>query len=450
MTTDRPLWKVFLAFLWPMMVANILQALSGTLNAVFLGQMIGVDALAAASAFFPVSFFLIAFVIGMGAGASVLVGQAWGAGKPEQVRAIAGTATSVTVLGGLVVAILGGAFADELMRALGTPADILLESTRYARFMLLGMPLLFVFFLFTSILRGVGDTVTPLKALAVSTICAFAATPALIHGWLGLPRLGVASAAVATAVAMSVSLGWLAFLLRRRRHVLAPDRGFLRHLRIDRRIARAVLKIGLPTAVQMIVMSLAELVLLGMVNRFGSEATAAYGAVNQVLSYLQFPALSIAITASILGAQAIGAGRADQLGAITRTGLWLNLVLTGSLVVVAYASSQALLGAFITDPAVVELAQRLVQIVMWSTVLFGMASVLSGVMRASGTVLMPMAIAITVIATIEVPSAWFLSDRFGVDGIWFAYPIAFTSMFLLQAAYYRAAWRRKAIVRFAI
>ena len=450
MTTDRPLWKVFLAFLWPMMAANILQALSGTLNAVFLGQMIGVDALAAASAFFPVSFFLIAFVIGMGAGASVLVGQAWGAGKPEQVRAIAGTATSVTVLGGLAVAILGGAFADELMQALGTPADILLESTRYARFMLLGMPLLFVFFLFTSILRGVGDTVTPLKALAVSTICAFAATPALIHGWLGLPKLGVASAAVATAVAMSVSLGWLAFLLRRRRHVLAPDRGFLRHLRIDRRIAKAVLKIGLPTAVQMIVMSLAELVLLGMVNRFGSEATAAYGAVNQVLSYLQFPALSIAITASILGAQAIGAGRADQLGAITRTGLWLNLVLTGSLVVVAYVSSRALLGAFITDPAVVELAQRLVQIVMWSTVLFGMASVLSGVMRASGTVLVPMSIAITVIATIEVPAAWLLSDRFGVDGIWFAYPIAFTSMFLLQAAYYRAAWRRKAIVRFAI
>ena len=117
MNTQKPVWKVFLLFLGPMMLANILQSLSGTLNNIFLGQMIGVGALAAASAFFPVMLFLISFVMGLGSGASVLIGQAWGAKKPERVQAVAGTTLSVGIIGGLIVAIFGGSFAAALLRA---------------------------------------------------------------------------------------------------------------------------------------------------------------------------------------------------------------------------------------------------------------------------------------------------------------------------------------------
>ncbi|MCB1974538.1 MAG: MATE family efflux transporter, partial [Burkholderiaceae bacterium] len=104
----RPLWRVFAAFLAPMLASNILQSLSGTLNNIYLGQMLGVKALAAVSGFFPVMFFFIAFMIGLGAGASVLIGQAWGAGKVERVRAVAGTTLAVGLAFGLVVAVLGG------------------------------------------------------------------------------------------------------------------------------------------------------------------------------------------------------------------------------------------------------------------------------------------------------------------------------------------------------
>jgi len=127
-------------------------------------------------------------------------------------------------------------------------------------------------------------------------------------------------------------------------------------------------------ALGMIVMSLAELVLLGVVNGFGSNATAVYGAVNQVLSYTQFPALSISITVSIFGTQAIGAGHTARLGAIVRTGLLMNLVLTGTLVALAYLFARPIMGLFITDPAVLNLAPRLLHIVLWSSVPFGMAT----------------------------------------------------------------------------
>ena len=84
---------------------------------------------------------------------------------------------------------------------------------------------------------------------------------------------------------------------------------------------------------------------------------------------------------------------------------------------------------------------------LWSTVIFGMQSVLSGVMRASGSVLVPTAISIACIALVEVPVAWFMSQRIGINGIWVAYPVTFVAMLSLQTAYYRLVWRKKAVVR---
>jgi putative MATE family efflux protein len=430
-----------------MMLSNILQALFGTINNVYLGQMIGVDALAAVSVFFPVMFFFVAFVMGLSSGATVLIGQAWGAGEPGKVRAVAGATLTVALLCATTIAVFGGVFSRPLLIALATPPDILEEASAYARIMMITMPLTFVFILLTAMLRGVGDTMTPLLALTISTTVGLAVTPALIRGWLGLPRLGVASAAWASAASSLLTLLWLAANLRRRHHPLAFDAAFLRSMRLDGALLGKVMRLGIPAAVGMVVMSLAELVLLGLVNGFGSGATAAYGAVNQVMSYVQFPAISIAISVSIFGAQAIGRGNADRLGSIVRTGLVMNLVLTGGLVALAYLFSRAIMSFFIIDAAVLDLAQGLLHIVLWSSVLFGMANVFSGMMRASGTVLMPLLISIFAIAVIEVPAAVILSRAIGIEGVWAAYPMTFAAMFILQMSYYMLVWRKRAIRR---
>ena len=293
--TEPPLWKTFLTFLAPMLLSNILQSLSGTLNNIYVGQMLGVRALAAVSSFFPVMFFFIAFVIGLGAGASVLIGQAWGARNAEKARAVAGTTLTVGALMGLVVALFGGLFTTPMLAMLGTPPDVLADSTRYARIMLIAMPGLFVYLLSTAMLRGVGDTVTPLLTLMISTSVGLLVTPALIRGWFGLPQLGVASGAWAPTVAFIVAMLFLGWRLRHRKSPLAPDAALWRHLRVDLGLLKSVLKIGVPTGVQTITVALAEIALLSLVNRHGSDATAAYGAVNQVVAYVQFPAISIAI-----------------------------------------------------------------------------------------------------------------------------------------------------------
>ena len=442
-----PLWRTYLVFLLPMMAANILQALSGTLNNVYLGQMIGVHALAAVSVMFPIVFFFISFIVGLGAGSSVLIGQAWGAKEPEKVKIVAGTTLTVTLAGGLLVGVSGWFLAGSVLEALNTPADILTEATAYARVMMIALPSLLVFLLLTAMMRGVSDTITPFFALMLSTVIGLALTPALIRGWFGLPQLGTTSAAVAGLVAYTSALAWLVFYMRRRKHPLAVDAVMLRHMKVDGPILRKVLMIGLPAALQMIVVSLAEMVLLGLVNSFGSDATAAYGAVNQVLGYAQFPALSIAITGSILAAQAIGAGNIERVAAVTRTGMLFNVVLTGGLIALAYLFSRSIVGMFITRPEVVDLAQALLHLVLWSVILYGMASLLSAVMRASGTVVVPTLLAVAAIVLVEVPVAYGLSHRIGVNGVWYGYPAAFGAMLLLQAAYYHVVWRKKTIVR---
>lgn len=469
------LWRSYLAFLVPMIISNMLQALSGTVNNIYLGQMLGVGAMASVSAFFPVFFFLIAFMIGLGSGAAVLIGQAWGANEHERVRAIAGTTLMVGLLAGTIVAVFGGAFTEPMLRLLGTPADILPGSTAYARVMLIAAPAIFVFLLITSMLRGVGDTKTPLYILLISTALSMVLTPALIRGWIGLPQLGVTSGAYAAGASILIAMSWAVWYLRRAtnpvhnstktarnqgqnhavflihqphdKHPLAPDASFLKHLRINKVILGTVLKIGLPTGLSMITISLAEIAVLFLVNRYGSQATAAYGAVNQIVNYVQFPAISIAIAASILGAQAIGAGRGHTLGKIAKTGIMLNLVLTGSLVVIGLIFSRNIIGLFITEPSVVDMAKTLLDIMLWSSVIMGMSMVLSGLMRASGQVVMPTAITMFCILCIEIPTAWTLSNIYGINGIWAAYPITFLAMLALQTTYYRLVWRKKPIKR---
>jgi len=445
--SQRPLWQIYLIFLAPMVLSNFLQSFSGTLNGIYVGQLLGTQALAAVAGMFPIVFFFIALVIGLGAGASVLIGQAWGARETALVKQITGATLTLGAAIGLIAAVLGSLLARPALQALGTPVDVLEEAVGYARVMMLIMPLLLGFILFTQILRGVSDTVSPLLALMVSTAVGLLLTPALILGWAGLPTLGIQSAAYAGLVGNVLAMLFLVLRLRHKNHVMAPDRELWAALRLNREILGKVLRIGLPTGVQMVVLSLSELGSLALLNSHGSQATQAYGAVTQIVNYVQFPALSIAITASILGAQAIGAGRIERIGPILRTGLLINLCLTGALVVLGYVLSHWLLGLFITDVEARVRAEHLLHIMLWSVLVFGFQAVIGGIMRASGVVLVPMGITIFCVLCIELPAAYVLDAHYGLQGVWMAFPVTYVAMLVLQTAYYRLVWRHKQIQR---
>ncbi len=439
------LWKTFFVFLVPLIATNILQNLSGTINTIFVGQMMGVEAIAAVAVFFPILFFLLAFVIGISAGTTVLVGQAWGAQNIEKVRSVIGSTLFMTLIGGTIIAILGFVFAPNILNLLGIDPKVMHLSLPYVRWMLAGSPLLFVYIVYTSILRGVGDSVTPLIALGLTSVIGLIVTPILLKGYFGFPALGIIAPAIATILGYAAVLIFLAFYLHHKNHPLKLDARLLQHVRHDASLSKIILKLGIPTGIQMVTTSLAGLVIIGLVNRYGAHATAAYGAVNQVLNYIQFPAMSISIAASIFAAQAIGAGKPDLLAKVTRTALSMNILFTGSLIALAYLFSKYLMALFITDHGVIELGQQLLFIVLWSILFFGASAIFAAIMRASGTVTVPMLINILTILLIEIPCAYWFSTLWGLTGIWMAYALAFVSLCVFQALYYQFIWKKSKI-----
>lgn len=448
-TENKPIWRSMSMFLIPLLLSNVLQSLGQLFGMVVVGRWLGINDLAAISAFFPLFFLLISFVIGIGSGSSILIGQAFGARNEERLKAIVGTTLTFTFVLGAVLAVLGSMFALDIMRLVGTPENIIDISVHYARILFISMPVLFLYFAYTTFMRGAGDSKTPFYFLIVSTGLNMALLPILIFGWFGLPKLGVYGAAYASIISTVVTFIILLVYLRKTKHPLQFDATVRKYLRMDGELLKLLLRLGIPASINMILVSLSEIAVIAFVNRFGSDATAAYGVVNQVASYVQMPAVSLGITVSIFAAQSIGANQFDRLQKVIRAGLVMNYVIGGILISFIYLFSKQILALFLTSQNTIDIAHSLIMITLWSYLIFGHAQVIGATMRASGTVLWPTIFAVIAIWLVEVPVAYFLSyhTSLGIKGIWIGYPAAFIVSLLLQYGYYRLSWKKKRITR---
>jgi putative MATE family efflux protein len=440
---ESALWRAMLLFLMPQTLGVALQLISNTVTIAYLGRLIGASALAAASTFFPIFFLLTSFLLGLFSGGVVLVGQAHGAGDVVRVRAVMGTTLCIGGALGIAVAAAGYITTPEILALIGTPPDILATATGYSQATFLALPGLVVIFAYLVLLRGTGDAVTPLWAMLLWIALGLIFTPALIKGWFGLPTLGVRSAPYGNLLACAVTLLILLVWLKRHGHPMAPDRAFLTELRVDPGIAIRLLRIGVPAGLQVALIALSEVVVVSLVNAFGSDATAAYGIFNQVISYVQAPAQAAAVAASVFGAQAIGAGQADRLNVVTRIAVLLAIIAGAIAIGAVYLFSGGLLALFTGDAGPQSIAHHALALTLWSYILVGIAGVLAGVMRSSGDVLVPTGVSIAAIWAIQLPTAYWASRRIGIDGVWIGYPVAFVAMLAAQAVYYLLFWHRR-------
>ncbi|MED3123074.1 MATE family efflux transporter [Bacillus wiedmannii] len=446
---SKPIWKSMSMFLVPLLLSNVLQSVGQLFGMVVVGRWLGVNDLAAISAFFPLFFLLVSFVIGIGSGSSILIGQAFGAKNEDRLKAIVGTTLTFTFIIGVVLAIVGSIFAMDIMRLMGTPENIIEISVHYARILFISMPVLFLYFAYTTFMRGTGDSKTPFYFLIVSTALNMILLPILIFGWLGAPKLDVYGAAYASVISTVITFIVMLVYLKKKNHPLQLDSTVRKYLRMDRELLKLLLRLGIPASINMILVSLSEIAVIAFVNRYGSDATAAYGVVNQVASYVQMPAVSLGITVSIFAAQSIGANQFDRLQKVVKAGIIMNYVIGGVLISLIYLFSRDILSLFLTSQTTIEIAHSLVMITLWSYLIFGHAQIISATMRASGTVLWPTVIGVVSIWLVEVPVAYYLSyhTSLGIEGIWIGYPAAFIVSLILQYAYYKLSWQKKRITR---
>jgi putative MATE family efflux protein len=440
---EGPIARTLFLFSLPILGSSILQSLNASINAIWVGRLIGPDALAATSNANNIMFFLISAGFGFGMAATILVGQGLGARDLPQVKRTVGTALVFFAVVSLVVGVGGFLGTGGMLDLLGTPPEVMGMAAAYLRVIFLSIPALYFYAFVTMALRGAGDSRTPFIFLAFSAALDVGLNPLLILGIGPFPALGIAGSATATLISQWIGLIALVGWLYRSKNPLRLTRAEFGYLRIDGEIMRALIAKGLPMGLQMVVMSSSMLAMTSLVNRYGALTVAAYGACFQLWSYIQMPAMAVGQAVSSMAAQNVGAGRWDRVARAAAIGVLYNVVLTGSLVLIVTAIDRGAFALFLGDSPAVETARHIHFLASWSFIVFGVAFVLSSVVRATGAVIPPLIFMFVAMWLVRIPFAWVLSPSWGADAIWWSFPLGSTASMLLLLAYYRfGGWKK--------
>lgn len=442
--TQGPIVSTLLVFSLPILAGNVLQSLNGSVNAMWVGKYLGEAALTATANANNIMFLLIGLIFGVGMAATILVAQSMGAKNLAQARTVIGSSATFFGVVSLVIAIIGYPLSRYILQWMGTPALALPLAESYLRVIFLAMPLLYLFAFISAILRGAGDTRTPFIFLLVVVVLDVILNPVLIFGLGPLPRMGITGAATATLVANAISFVAMLLWLYWRKHPLWIGRHEL-HLFIPQgRIVQALVIKGLPMGAQMVMISLAMLMVMTMVNSYGVETSSAYGAALQLWTYVQMPAMAIGAACSTMAAQNVGAGHWRRVDGTARAGVVGNVLMTGALAALIVGLDRHVLGLFLpAGSEALASARHLNHIAVGSFLFFGVTFVLSGVVRSTGAVMPPLIILGIALWGVRVPVAKLLQPWLGVDAIWWSFPVSSVCAMLMSLAYYRwGRWRQ--------
>ncbi len=441
-----PINRTLLLFALPTLGSSILQSANGSINAVWVGRLLGEGALAATTNGNLVMFLLTAFVFGFGMASTILIGQSIGKGDIHAAREVVGTAIGAFIPAAVVISVLGWIIAPDLLALLGTPPEIQHMARDFLRITFVAMPAILMQTMLMMALRGSGDSLTPLIFMALAAALDVVLNPLLIRGIGPIPPFGISGAALATAVANYISLSAMIWFIYARDLPMRLRGTELRMLIPSRHILGLMVTKGLPMGIQMIVISSSMLAMMNLVNQEGVATSAAFGATQQLWTYVQMPAMALGAAVSAMAAQNIGAGRWDRVSQITRAGIIFNLILTGALVVVFYFADAAAMAIFLgPDSEAIPIGQHIGQLSTWGFIAFGVTMVLFGTIRANGQVIWPLIILFISMYPVRIGFALGLRGLLGVDALWLSFPIAMVATLIMASLLYlHGGWRKAA------
>ncbi|HKT76841.1 MAG TPA: MATE family efflux transporter [Sphingobium sp.] len=442
--TQGPIGSTLLFFAIPTFFSNILQSLNGSINAIWVGRFLGAQALAATANANMIMFLMFSLVFGFGMASSVVIAQSHGARDIDAGRRAFGSAIGFCAIMGVVVATAGWIGAPALLRVLATPVEVFDLALVYLRVIFLAMPATLVSVTVMMGLRGVGDSRTPLIFMIVSVVIDLTLNPLLIIGVGPFPAFGIAGSAAATAVAGVVSLAGVVIYIYAKDLSLRLRGPELSYLLPSAAQLRMLLVKGLPMGLQMIVMALSGIVMIGLVNREGLAATAAYGAVQQIWTYIQMPPMAIGAAVSAMAAQNIGAGKWERINSITVAGILYQGVIITAMIAVTLLLHEQLLSLFLsTDKAAISTGWRIQLLGSWSYLMFGGSMILFGVMRGNGVVIAPLVIVSFSLFIVRLGFYHFGYPIWGADALWLSFPSSsFSSLLLGTLLYLEGSWRK--------
>ena len=441
--TQGPILKTLVAFSIPLLIGNVVQTLNGSINTVWVGRLLGEEALAATTNANGVMFLLFAVTFGFTMASMVRIGQHFGARNLDAARRSFGSGIGFSVLLSVLMALLGWIFAPALLRLLATPAGSFDMANIYLRVLFLSIPFGTLNMVLSMGLRSAGEAKTPMLAMIVTLVLDIVLNPLLIRGLGPIPPLGIAGSAVASFLAGLGGMLLQIWVIYRRDlpiRLRGSELGYLKPARAE--LTYTVTK-GLPMGAQMLLVSSAQMVIIGLVNREGIDATAAYGASMQLWNYLQMPAFAVASGVSAMVAQNIGAGHHERVGKVTNAGLVSTLAMTAVLSALIVLFAAPLLALFVggSSPAV-PLGVHIQHVVTWSYLAMGVTMIVGGTMRAYGVVWIPLILGFISFYPVRLGFYFLAYPALGSEALWWSFPVA--SLFSVVATsvlYLRGKWR---------
>ena len=442
--TSGPIARTLMLFALPTLGTNILQSLNGSINSIWVGRFLGENALAATSNANLVMFLMLAAVFGFGIAATILVGQNMGRRDIEAVRRAMGTAVGSFVIMSVLVAVIGYFASPAILHLPATPPEAARLAEAYLRVIFIAMPALFMVTVITMGMRGTGDSVTPFLIMILNVVLDSGLNPVFIRGLFGAPRLGIAGAATATAIASYASLIVLIAMIYGRDLPIRLRGRELRWLIPDPALLKVIVVKGIPMGLQMFVISFSGLALMGLVNHAGVDVVAAYGVTLQLWTYIQMPALAVGAAVSAMAAQNVGAGLWPRVDAVTRSGIGINLAITAVLIGIVTLADRPMLALFLggSSPAL-PIARHIHLVASWSFLMFGVTMVIFATVRATGAVVAPLVILAIAMFPIRLGAVFALKPFMGIEALWWTQPLSSFASMLMALAYYRAGtWRK--------
>jgi putative MATE family efflux protein len=433
--------KLILQFATPMLLGNVFQQMYNIVDSIIIGNFIGKQALAAVGASFPIIFALISMVIGFAMGATIMIAQFFGAKKMDRVRHTIDTLYIVMFFASLFFSIIGITFADDIFRLIQLPEDVMPEAILYMRVYISGLVFFFGFNGTAAILRGLGDSKTPLYFLIISTI----ANIILDLLFVVVFKWGIAGVAFATIIAQGGAFLTAIWYLNKTHEVVRLS---IRKLKFDREIFKQSLRIGLPTGFQQTFVSLGLIAVVWIVNLFGTDVIAAFSVVMRIDSLASMPAMNFAAALSTFVGQNMGANKTERIRSGLIATFKMTSVIAVSTSIIAILFSRTLLGIFTDDQAVIDIGQQYLYIVSSFYIIFSTMFVINGVMRGAGDTVIPMFTTLIALLFVRVPLSYFLSQKIGETGIWWAIPIGwFLGMVFAWIYYLTGRWKTKSVVK---
>jgi putative MATE family efflux protein len=443
---EGPILRSLLTLAVPIVAANALQSAYQLIDAFWVGRL-GGAAVAAVSVSFPAMFLTFAIGGGLSMAGSTLIAQYVGARNPRMVGHVAGQTLLMVGLVSIVLSVIGFFGAPALLRLMGVGPDVYPGALAFMRVSFAGTIFTFTYFVFQSIMRGIGRPNLPVYIALGTVFLNFVLDPLFIFGWGPVPAFGVMGAAMTTFICQAISAGIGIAVLRLGLHGIHVRRGdFIPDLTYVKR----AFFLGFPASIEMSARAGALMVMSFLITSFGTLALAAYGVASNVLQVVMIPAMGLSMAISTLVGQNIGARNIERAAAIGRLGGLIGFGGLAAFGLLVFLFPRTIVAFFVpNDAAVIEAGAEFLRIGAPAWGFLGLQFALTGVLRASGNMVVTMVLTLVSQWVLQFPLAYVLSKHtaLGMHGIWWAFPATNVLIALVTIGVYaKGDWKKKRLL----